>query len=60
MDRNKDGTLSKSELVAAWKGTFDEKLDASIFEVNKIFEKLDMDGNGVIDYSEWVVGTINK
>ena len=25
-----------------------------------IFDKVDIDGNGRIDYSEWIVGTINK
>jgi len=28
--------------------------------VEKIFERVDLDGSGYIDYSEWVVATINK
>jgi calcium-dependent protein kinase len=28
--------------------------------VEKIFAKVDIDGSGAIDYSEWVVATINK
>lgn len=29
-------------------------------EVERIFNKVDNDGSGFIDYSEWVVATINK
>ena len=28
--------------------------------MEKIFERVDLDGSGYIDYSEWVVATINK
>ena len=28
--------------------------------MTSIFDHVDIDGNGIIDYSEWVVGTINK
>ena len=30
------------------------------FEVDDIWNKIDMDGSGTIDYTEWAVGTINK
>jgi len=29
-------------------------------QVEKIFERVDLDGSGYIDYSEWVVATIDK
>lgn len=29
-------------------------------EVDNIWVKIDMDGSGAIDYTEWTVGTINK
>ena len=29
-------------------------------EVEKVFHKVDIDGSGFIDYSEWVVATIDK
>ena len=29
-------------------------------EVENIWMKIDMDGSGAIDYTEWTVGTINK
>jgi calcium-dependent protein kinase len=28
--------------------------------VEDIWNKIDMDGSGTIDYTEWAVGTINK
>ena len=28
--------------------------------VDSIFNKVDKDGSGEIDYSEWVIGTIDK
>ena len=48
--------LSKEELVIGY-----EKLlgDEAADEVEKIFKKVDIDGSGFIDYSEWVVATIN-
>ena len=29
-------------------------------EVDNIWMKIDLDGSGAIDYTEWTVGTINK
>ena len=29
-------------------------------EMEKVFQKVDVDGSGFIDYSEWVVATIDK
>jgi len=29
-------------------------------EVDNIWMKIDLDGSGAIDYTEWSVGTINK
>ena len=34
--------------------------DLAEAEVDKIMLQADADGSGVIDYSEWVVATINK
>ena len=28
--------------------------------VEKLFQQIDLDGSGEIDYSEWVMATINK
>ena len=35
----------------------DEEIKA---EVEKIMINIDIDGSGMIDYTEWAVGTINK
>jgi calcium-dependent protein kinase len=35
--------------------------DADIeHEVNMIWDKIDVDRSGKIDYSEWMMGTLNK
>ena len=59
-DLDSDGTIGKPELVAAWETAFEEDHEIAVQEVQKIFDHVDIDGNGIIDYSEWVVGTINK
>ena len=48
--------LTKPELTVGY-----EKLlgDEAPEEVDKIFAKVDIDGSGVIEYSEWIVATID-
>lgn len=55
---NNDGKLSREELVNGFKQTFGEI--AAEEQVDKIMKMVDSDGSGEIDYSEWVVATINK
>lgn len=55
---NNDGKLSREELVNGFKETFGEI--AAEEHVDKIMKMVDADGSGEIDYSEWVVATINK
>lgn len=57
LDTNNDGMLSKYEMTVGYQRIYG---DAASDEVEKIFEKVDFDGSGFIDYSEWVVATINK
>ena len=57
LDTNNDGMLSKYELTIGYQPIYGN--DAAD-EVEKIFEKVDIDGSGQIDYSEWVVATIKK
>lgn len=56
LDTNNDGMLTKPELTVGY-----EKLlgDEALEEVDKIFTKVDIDGSGVIEYSEWIVATID-
>lgn len=49
--------LSKQELTIGYQMIYG---DQAAEEVENIFSKVDIDGSGQIDYSEWVVATINK
>ena len=57
LDTDNDGTLSRAELTVGLQKLYG---DSAADEVEKIFKKVDIDGSGFIDYSEWVVATINK
>ena len=37
-----------------------EDQEEALAETERIFRNIDMDGSGLIDYSEWVVATIDK
>ncbi len=58
-DKNGNGTISKQELLDGYKELYGDRLDIEA-EVEDIWNKIDMDGSGTIDYTEWAVGTINK
>ena len=49
--------LSKYELTVGYRMIYQEY---AADEVERIFAKVDIDGSGQIDYSEWVVATIDK
>lgn len=57
LDTNKDGKLSREELLAGYSQIRGDTAEA---EVDKIFELADTDGSGVIEYSEWMVASMNK
>ena len=57
LDTNKDGMLSKYELTVGYRLIYKEY---AADEVEKVFSKVDIDGSGQIDYSEWIVATIDK
>ena len=58
-DKDQDGKLGKEELIEGYREIFGEGYPAEE-EVEKIMEKIDIDGNGYIDLTEFVVATINK
>lgn len=58
MDTNCDGKLSKSEIQAGYKEHFGRDLGDE--EVDTIFSRVDSDLSGAIDYSEFVVATMNE
>lgn len=59
LDTNNDGCLSKAELLGGYNRIYEDH-DQAIAETERVFRKIDMDGSGLIDYSEWVVATIDK
>ena len=62
IDKDGNGTISRDELLKGYMELYKGKMkDAEIVqEVEAIWEKVDLDKNGKIDYSEWEIGTINK
>jgi calcium-dependent protein kinase len=58
MDLNGDGKLSKDEIQQGFAQYFGRSLNDR--EVDEMFEKVDADGSGAIDYSEFVVATMNE
>ena len=59
LDKDKDGKLGKDELIKGYKEIFGEGYPAEE-EVEKIMSHIDIDGNGYIDLTEFVMATINK
>jgi calcium-dependent protein kinase len=57
MDINGDGKLSKQEVKLGYAEYFGKQLGDD--EVDEMFNKVDADGSGEIDYSEFVVATMN-
>ena len=57
-DKNKDGRLSKEEILNGYEEYYGTppKMD----EIDALFAKIDTDGSGTIDYSEFVVATLNQ
>jgi len=57
LDKNSDGKLSREELIEGYRVTLGDLAEE---EVDRIMKIVDADGSGEIDYSEWVVASINK
>lgn len=57
LDINKTGVLSREELLIGYRQLMG---DLAEVEVDRIMAIADTDKSGAIDYSEWVVATINK
>lgn len=58
MDLNGDGKLQKDEIQKGYAEFFGRHLTDD--EVNEMFAKVDTDGSGEIEYSEFVVATLNE
>lgn len=58
MDANGDGKLSKEEIKNGYQTHFGRTMNDE--EVDEMFNKVDADGSGEIEYSEFVVATMNE
>uniref|UniRef100_A0A0G4HAB5 Calcium-dependent protein kinase 1 n=1 Tax=Chromera velia CCMP2878 TaxID=1169474 RepID=A0A0G4HAB5_9ALVE len=59
LDTNGDGMLSQDEVVKGWKKVFTES-DLTDAEIEEIFKAADADGSGSIDYTEFLVATLDR
>ncbi|CAG9316717.1 unnamed protein product [Blepharisma stoltei] len=58
LDTNGDGKLSKDELLAQYKNTMGANQAEE--EVQRIMKEVDVDGNGFIDYSEFIMASAKR
>lgn len=58
IDANHDGRLSKKEVQDGYMAYFGQSLSEE--EVDEMFEQLDVDGTGFLEYSEFVVAAMNE
>jgi calcium-dependent protein kinase len=58
LDTNGDGHLSKEEILEGYEVHFGMPINEE--EVDKMFREIDIDGNGSIDYTEFVMATMNE
>jgi calcium-dependent protein kinase len=58
LDTNKDGLLQKEEIIAGFKEIIGEQVQDE--EVDEIMAQADLNCNGEIDYSEWLVATLDR
>ena len=58
LDKNGDGHLSKEEIFEGYEENFGIPINEE--DVDKMFKNIDIDGNGTIDYTEFVMATMNE
>lgn len=58
MDKNGDGKLSKQEITEGYEEHFNWVLDED--HIEKLFASVDIDNSGFIDYSEFIMATMNE
>ncbi|CAD8135936.1 unnamed protein product [Paramecium pentaurelia] len=58
MDQNGDGILTKEEILETYKKYMDD--ETALQEVQKIMELVDMDGSGTIDYTEFIIASMDR
>ena len=61
MDRDCDGKITKEELLNGFKVAYSHLNERDLLkEVERVFDRADLDGDGFIDYSEWQIACVNK
>lgn len=50
--------MSKQEILEGYEEVFGIPINEE--DVNKMFKEIDIDGNGTIDYTEFVMATMNE
>jgi len=58
LDTDNDGKLSKKEVEEGWNKAFNQHM--SVQEIQEIFDHIDVDKSGVIDYSEFIMATLDR
>ena len=57
LDTSNDGLLQRSELIDGFRRVFGEVVEG---EVDELMALADLNGNGDLDYSEWLVATSKR
>ncbi|KAL4488264.1 hypothetical protein ABPG73_001675 [Tetrahymena malaccensis] len=61
LDTNRDGRLSREELINGYRKILNQgQEEIAEEEVNRIMNAVDTNHSGSIDYTEWVMATINR
>ena len=58
IDKNGDGKLSKEEILDGYDKFFGKAMNKD--DIEKMFDAVDIDKSGFIDYSEFVVAAMNE
>jgi calcium-dependent protein kinase len=59
IDTDNSGTLSREELIEGYCRLFGEEVEDIEAEVDRIMSEVDTDHSGEIDYTEFVIATMN-
>jgi calcium-dependent protein kinase len=57
LDKNNDGLLQREELIVGFREIYGEVVEQ---ELDEIMNLADLNGNGELDYCEWLVATTKK
>ena len=58
LDTDGNGCLSKKEILEGWEKHLGSGMTE--YEIEEMFDRIDIDKSGEIDYSEFVMATINE